>query len=195
MREQIKVKVLRDGNKIDVVFLDGKTEIGSVSKYIERCLVCGVATTSDDDFGGKKYICPHCTGIVRQVLRSDEKVSVASESFASETKIKNTTSPMFELYRIVVEYKPSVRVVNYKEYQNVMTQRCNEKMATLIVDQILKGNNTVSKIAKKIGTTKTTAIYTYMKTMARAGMLYKTDVGVRYNTIYKINPKVVYTSV
>ena len=177
--KKIKIKVKENNNEIEVLYLDGKKQIGSDKKYINECIVCKTKTIDDCYFGGK-YICLDCMKTIKQTMNLEQNI-----------KVKNTS-----IYSRVKNFNTSIKIVDYVEYLNVMTRRVNEKTATIIIELISRGYNTATKIAEMIGSDNVVTVYSYLISMAKAGMLYskKTRKNL-YNRIFKIVPSLTYTRI
>ena len=106
------------------------------------------------------------------------------------------------LVSTIGNYKPSIKVVNLIDYQNLMNNynvRLNGKVMTVIVDMVVKGINTANKMARHLGITEIKTINslrTYLARMERFAMVTKTKrlPNEKPNdNIFSIHSSVVYT--
>ena len=177
--KKLKIKVKENNNEIEFVYLDGKKQIGLDKKYINECIVCKTRTIDCSSFG-EKYICSDCMKTIKQTINLEQNI-----------KVKNTS-----IYSNVKHFNTSIKIINYVEYLNVMTRRVNEKTATIIIELILQGYNTATKIAEMIKSDNVATIYYYLLSMAKAGMIYSNKARKDlYNRIFKITPSLTYTRV
>ena len=194
MRENIKVKVEINGNEIVLGFWDGKEEVCVEKRYVDRCMVCKRALITDVYGGIGAYICDDCMGDAMEAIAKKGDVNVVAKERKAR-KEDRASSGFYKIFAIDSQYKADVRVVDFQQYLNVMRNNCSGEVAQMLFDLIVKGYNTVNKICKKLNCGKESSIRVYLTAMARAGMFYRTDVGKGFDCIYKINPKVTYTSV
>lgn len=189
--KKIKIKSNMEGRKIEVGFYEGKSQIGSTNKYLNRCMVCGKATVDDKDLG-EKYICSECLEIVKKSLKPAERMPrVVIKEVKKEPVIDRTY-----ILKSSESYKPDIKIENLVDYQNLLYLRVHPKVMTAIVDLIIKGYNTATKVTKVLNCKNVNTIYAYMLAMAKTGMIYKEKSNKNLvDQIFKINPKLTYTRV
>ena len=193
---KLKTKINTEGRKIEITVYNGKEKLEKIIRYQNHCIVCGKSTFDNVDLG-KEHICPNCIKFLTTKLKSKE---VKTEQPVVKKERKKIVGRTFIVAR---EYNPQIKIVDFMNYYNLMTHHfVNEKLATAIVDLIIKGVNTPSKIKKALSQYKLNSIYLYLSTMARAGMLStaepsKTTKGKtsRYNKIFKIHKNLTYTTI
>lgn len=180
----IKVKIIKEENKIKVIYLDGKTIVAADTKFVNRCMMCKKATISYNDLG-EKHICGDCLELVKK--------AVGTETIVKE---KKSVEGKKSLNTIAKGYGAKIKLVNYVEYKNLMSCRVTEEIATMIVDLIIQGYNTPNKIAKYVGYSNVETVYTYMAAMSRVAMIYPEIIkNSKEKRIYKLNRLLAYTRV
>lgn len=173
-------------NEITIEFYNKKELLDRVTKHINTCMVCKKSSVDDKDFG-EKYICADCIKILKGSLPT-----------AKKTVVKTVDKPKGSILDSIRNYEPQITVPNLVDYKNLMNIRISDKIIETIVDLVIKGINTPTKVAKVMNYDNVDTITAYMRTMARAGMLVAVGKGKKNtaNTrIYKIHPKLVYTAV
>ena len=197
--EKVKIKTKQKEGKVEICFYKGKTEIGNITKHINTCMVCK-KTTVDDKQLGSKHICSECLELIKKSTGIEEPKKVIQPKLVEEPK-KEVCAVKARNCFSVSGYKASIKLVDAKQYQNLqpVNQVITEKAMTILIDLIIKGYNTVDKIAHQLNGVKKQTIYTYLRRMARIGMVY--NVGkqrknqVKYTQIYKVASALVYTAV
>lgn len=188
----IKIKAKQNGKEIKVEFYNKKELLASVTKYENECMVCKKVSVDDADLG-EKYICTECLDILKK--------SIGVEKVSETKKVENVEKPStragYWLSNASIKYVPSIKIVNWIDYKNLLTLSINEKTATMLVEMIIQGINTPIKIAKALGTDRVETIYTYLKAMNKVAMIYTNNGREtrREKKIYKISQYLVYTSI
>ena len=205
----MRAKINQEGNKLNIT-IKGTT----FTKYINKCILCGKESV-DDTNKGAKHICDKCYDLfetnktrgTKPVVRTNEIVKTAVGLNSKPKKRKYTartaTAISSPIVYAISQYKPSIRVVNLVEYQNLMDSknvRMNAKTMTAFIDLIIKGVNTANKIAKtlKISDDKLiTSIRTYLCRMERFGLVKhakRLNGEGMNNNIFTVGNGVVYTA-
>lgn len=203
----MRAKINQEGNKLDIT-IKGNT----FTKYINKCILCG-RETIDDINKGDKHICDHCYMVfeknkVKSAPQTKEVASVSIGFVKDENKEKdNNTGRIINartntIMSVINNYKPSVKVVNLVDYQNLMYKNgveLNPKTITMIIDLVIKGVNSANKIAKHLGITSEKTINslrTYMRRLERFAMIVKnkrmTNEHINDN-IFTVHRSLVYT--
>lgn len=162
--------------------------------YVAECFCCGKVETVKNKKA--RHLCADCArtlGLGDTVFRGN-----------ANKKQRTRTTPNRGLSNFAYEYRSEIKIVDYIKYQDCMpiTNRLSVLMATMLVDLILKGENTSRKIAK-LSNCKPETVQAYLLIMAKAGMVWNTgetatkkssQTGV-FDAIWKVNPALVYTKI
>lgn len=188
--KNVKTKTKINEREITItIYADGEG-VEKLVRYHNSCMICKEETINTEDFG-EEYICPHCTEWLSEKLKSTIDLT---------TTKKPRKKPISRTLVIAKQYNPSIKIVNFIDYKNLMTHhKIPEKLVTVIIDLIIKGINTANKIQQILNSYKVETIYTYLTVMSKIGMLHcaeykrrKTD---RLDKIHKVHKNLIYTSV
>ena len=191
--EKIKTKINTEGRKTEITIYEGRDTLEKIVRYHNTCMVCGADSFTDVDLG-VDYICPSCVEFLKA------KLSIATVDVSMPAKEKKTRAKVFNrTFTVTKEYNPNIKIVNFVGYSNLMTHhKVNEKLATAVIDLILKGANTANKIHRILHQYKIDSIYLYLSVMSNVGMLhpmtYDRNKEGKYNRIFKLHKNLTYTT-
>ena len=188
---KLKTKINTEGRKTEITIYEGRDAIEKIVRYHNSCMVCGATSFGDVDLG-VDHICPSCTKWLKTKLGTSN--SVEDKPKKKRAKVHNRT------FTVTKEYHPDIKIVDFVSYSNLMTHhKVNEKLATTIVDLVLKGVNTPIKIHKILNQYKLDCLCIYLAVMSKVGMLqpmpFEKAKGNKYSRIFKLHKNLLYTSV
>lgn len=189
--KNVKAKTKINEREITITLYADGEEVEKLVRYHNSCMICKEETINTEDFG-EEYICPSCAEWLKTKLGTSN--SVEDKPKKKRAKVYNRT------LTVTKEYHPNIKIVDFVGYSNLMTHhKVNEKLATTIIDLILKGVNTPIKIHKILNQYKLDCLCIYLAVMSKVGMLqpmpFERAKGNKYDRIFKIHKNLLYTSV
>lgn len=202
---KLKTKINTKGRKTEITIYEGRDAIEKIVRYHNSCMVCGATSFGDADLGAD-HICPICTELLKKRFASRpvenmevvEKVETKEKPVAVKAK-KKRAKVHNRTFTVTKEYHPDIKIVDFVSYSNLMTHhKVNEKLATTIIDLVLKGVNTPIKIHKILNQYKLDCLCIYLAVMSKVGMLqpmpFERVKGNKYNRIFKLHKNLLYTT-
>lgn len=194
---KIKTQISDNGRTTTIKILKGKEIVATETYTLNTCNYCRSEILCHEDLG-LDYICPKCTEyLTNRFGKNTNKPEKSNRGIKKGSVVVNRTKTA------VKEYHTDIKLVNYQQYKDLMEHiglnTIVEKFATILVDLIIKGCNTVNRIYNALrGHYKIETLYKYLYTMVKVGMLYCPDMTnpvTKYDKIYKVNKTLLYTSV
>ncbi len=203
--KEIKIKLKERSREVKLCFVQNKQVIGAENRYINSCIVCKKTTINQTNFG-EQYICSECLQNIKEKCFKDEpkdvvksvKVRTRKKRIVQKKEVQEVSKYARDLSVTAKLYSSSIRIIDYTKYKNLMSRQMKERTATTIIDLILKGNNTVSKVAKAVNSRRKETIYSYFVILTKAGMLCPVSVstkGNRYTRLYRVNSTLEYVNI
>lgn len=200
--KEIKIKLKESDKEVKLCFTQNKQVIKTETRYVNKCIICKKATLDQLDFG-EKHICPECLETIKKDFQCEfpEKKKTrkkAVKKVNSEETKQEVSKYTRDLSMFAQKYRPSIRIIDYTKYKNLMSREMKERTATTIIDLILKGNNTVKKIVAIAGVKREETVYAYFTILAKVGMLCpvgKLTRGNRFSRLYRVNSTLEYVNI
>lgn len=195
--KKVKVRIKQKDNRINVTYFYNKQLCYEELFYLNTCKCCKktlLGLVSFDD----NYVCYDCLKKIRDILDNQPLAIRAVKKEDNKPKLTITyPKHNMSISSATKDFRETVQIVDFIEYQNLMNKRINEKTANVIVTLILNGYNTATKIGKKIKSNNYETIYNYLSTMAKVGILCPVDKKSNgaINKMFKLHPELVYTRV